>query len=674
MKPFSSLIIAISLILISTKSWSNDGNGFNHPGLFHSQNDLDRMREAVKAKEEPIFSGFKILKESLHSKSNYKMQGPFPEWGRAPNIRAGEARNDAKAAYENALMWSITGDKEHAKKAIQIINAWANTLKKVSGIDGVLAAGIQGVKFANAAEILRYSDSGWSEQEAKKCEESFKKAWYPTIQHYAYFANGNWETAALQTNMAIAVFCNDRELFESTVKYSVNGAGNGSIPHMIVYPSGQCQETTRAQHYAQLGIGLLTGAAEIAWNQGVDLYGWNDNRILKGFEYTAKYGLGEEVPFETYLDRTGKYGLGGRHQNYTEISTVSRGRFWPIFERIQNHYTNRRNISAPYSSKVVKIKRPEGHSSDYVGHGTLTHWRNPIKATKPVLSPGVPSGLVNQNLNDGIKITWVKSVDPVTSIDAKSYQISRSAKAGGPYELIAKNISNTFFLDKNVTQGKTYHYKVKAINEVGASQSSSEFSACAGLPPSWEQGDIGKVKVPGYSLFDGKKFTLDGEGHDINGKSDSFHFAYKAIDGDCTIIARVIRPMSSQWTKPGVMIRKSLTHNSAHASALLLPHWHGALVTRSTNGGETKTSGSTHLGESHIIKKNRLSTPYWLKISKYGTTVIGYMSPDGDVWQKLAEADIDLGNNYFVGLPACSQLDKVTTRVTYDRVEILQNN
>ena len=674
MKPFSSLIIAISLILISTKSWSNDGNGFNHPGLFHSQNDLDRMREAVKAKEEPIFSGFKILKESLHSKSNYKMQGPFPEWGRAPNIRAGEARNDAKAAYENALMWSITGDKEHAKKAIQIINAWANTLKKVSGIDGVLAAGIQGVKFANAAEILRYSDSGWSEQEAKKCEESFKKAWYPTIQHYAYFANGNWETAALQTNMAIAVFCNDRELFESTVKYSVNGAGNGSIPHMIVYPSGQCQETTRAQHYAQLGIGLLTGAAEIAWNQGVDLYGWNNNRILKGFEYTAKYGLGEEVPFQTYLDRTGKYGLGGRHQNYTEISTVSRGRFWPIFERIQNHYTNRRNIYAPYSSKVVKIKRPEGHSSDYVGHGTLTHWRNPIKATKPVLSPGVPSGLVNQNLNDGIKITWVKSVDPVTSIDAKSYQISRSAKAGGPYELIAKNISNTFFLDKNVTQGKTYHYKVKAINEVGASQSSSEFSACAGLPPSWEQGDIGKVKVPGYSLFDGKKFTLDGEGHDINGKSDSFHFAYKAVEGDCTIIARVIRPMSSQWTKPGVMIRKSLTHNSAHASALLLPHWNGALVTRSTNGGETKTLGSTHLGESHIIKKNRLSTPYWLKISKSGTTVIGYMSPDGDVWQKLAEADIDLGNNYFVGLPACSQLDKVTTRVTYDRVEILQNN
>ena len=73
---------------------------------------------------------------------------------------------------------------------------------------------------------------------------------------------------------------------------------------MIVYPSGQCQETTRAQHYAQLGIGLLSGATEIAWNQGVDLYGWDNNRLLKGYEYIAKYGLGEEVPYQHYLDRT----------------------------------------------------------------------------------------------------------------------------------------------------------------------------------------------------------------------------------------------------------------------------------------------------------------------------------------------------------------------------------
>ena len=140
MKLSLSILIGISLTAFPTIIWSKDSNGFNHPGLFHSQSDLDRMREAVKTKNEPIFSGFKVLQASYHSSANYKMQGPFEEWGRAPNIRAGEARNDAKAAYENALMWAITGNKPHAKKAIQIVNAWSEKLKKVSGIDGVLAA------------------------------------------------------------------------------------------------------------------------------------------------------------------------------------------------------------------------------------------------------------------------------------------------------------------------------------------------------------------------------------------------------------------------------------------------------------------------------------------------------------------------------------------------------
>ena len=93
-------------------------------------------------------------------------------------------------------MWAITGDRPHADKSIEIINAWMETLKRVTGIDGVLASGLQGFKFANAAEILRYTDSGWAEDDAKRCEQWFMDVWHPTIEHYAYFANGNWETAA----------------------------------------------------------------------------------------------------------------------------------------------------------------------------------------------------------------------------------------------------------------------------------------------------------------------------------------------------------------------------------------------------------------------------------------------------------------------------------------------
>ena len=264
-------------------------DGFIHPGLLHGNSDLKRIRMAVDLKKGPIFDGFKILEKSPYAKEGYRMRGPFPKWGRAPNIRKGETESDALAAYQNALMWAITGKKGHAEKAINILNSWTSVLKEVGGIDGVLAAGLQGFMFVNAAELLRHTDSGWSELEARRCGQWFLDVWDPAIEHYAYFANGNWETAALQTRMAIAVYCDDRKMFEETVRYAVAGAGNGSISHMIVYPSGQCQETTRAQHYVQLGIGLLACAAEVAWNQGVDLYGWQDNRILRGYEYTARY-------------------------------------------------------------------------------------------------------------------------------------------------------------------------------------------------------------------------------------------------------------------------------------------------------------------------------------------------------------------------------------------------
>ena len=92
---------------------------FIHPGLLHNETDIQRIKEAVKNEKGMIFEGFETLLESDHSKADYKMRGPFPEWGRAPNIRTGEAQNDAKAAYENALMWAITEKKVHARKSIQ---------------------------------------------------------------------------------------------------------------------------------------------------------------------------------------------------------------------------------------------------------------------------------------------------------------------------------------------------------------------------------------------------------------------------------------------------------------------------------------------------------------------------------------------------------------------------
>jgi hypothetical protein len=153
MSATSTRLLYTILLFASIISKTSADKAFIHPGLLHSRADLDRMKVAVAQKRTPIFEGFKVLSASPRSQASYRRLGPFPEIGRSPTIRMSEAKSDAEAAYQNALMWTITGEQAHADKAIEIINSWAGSLEKVTGIDGVLAAGLQGFKFVNAAEL-----------------------------------------------------------------------------------------------------------------------------------------------------------------------------------------------------------------------------------------------------------------------------------------------------------------------------------------------------------------------------------------------------------------------------------------------------------------------------------------------------------------------------------------
>ena len=101
-----------------------------------------------------------------------------------------------------------------------------------------------------------------------------------------------------------------------------------------------------------MGLGFLACTCEIAWNQGVDLYGAYDNRLLKGFEYTAKYNLGFDVPYEPYRSFEGRY-------HYKSISDNSRGRLQPIYEKVLNHYENRKALEAEFTRQAA-MKLREG--------------------------------------------------------------------------------------------------------------------------------------------------------------------------------------------------------------------------------------------------------------------------------------------------------------------------
>lgn len=346
---------------------------FVHPGILHTAGDLQRLRTKVAESIEPYTLGFQALAGDRRSASSYKVKGGFYSVGRNPHWKAREHEHDANAAYQNAMMWAITGDRAHANKAIQILNAWSYKLRSIRGKDRILAAGISGIKFAAAAEILRHTNTGWSNRDIAQMEKLLTEVYYPVLKDMARFANGNWGLAAMQTVMAIAVFTDDQAMFDKAIDHFHRGGDNAQLTNYIINHQGQCQESGRDQQHTMLGLGYLATVAEIAWNQGIDLYAAEDNRILAGFEYTASYNLGKEVPFVKTIDTTGKY----RHKR---ISDEGRGefRYRPIFEMVYAHYKHRRGIDCPNLEAVINRTRPEGRGrgGDHLGFGTVLFARD----------------------------------------------------------------------------------------------------------------------------------------------------------------------------------------------------------------------------------------------------------------------------------------------------------
>jgi hypothetical protein len=344
---------------------------FVHPGLLHTAKDLERMKEMVAKKIEPWKSGFDVFAASPYSSADWSPHA-FEHVERSLLAGAGkhigELDKDVCAAYQNAIMWKITGDERHAETAIAIINAWSHTLKVFDGTDVELGAGLDGFKLTSAAEIMR-TYPGWSPKDIEQCKAMFLNVFYPPIQYFALWAHGNWDLACMKEIMAIGVFCDDHALFNKAVDFYYRGPGNGSLLHYIVNENGQVQESGRDQQHTQLGIGHLSEMCEVGWSQGIDMYSFMNNRLLKGFEYTAKYNMGEDVPFEPFTDISGRFPA-------SVISAGGRNNLRSIYEMVYNHYAFRAKLPSEqykYTKMAADKLRPEkaGFNADNAGFGTL---------------------------------------------------------------------------------------------------------------------------------------------------------------------------------------------------------------------------------------------------------------------------------------------------------------
>jgi phosphatidylserine/phosphatidylglycerophosphate/cardiolipin synthase-like enzyme/regulation of enolase protein 1 (concanavalin A-like superfamily) len=180
------------------------------------------------------------------------------------------------------------------------------------------------------------------------------------------------------------------------------------------------------------------------------------------------------------------------------------------------------------------------------------------------------------------------------------------------------------------------------------------------VPAPWTNQDVGSTGTAGSATYASPVFTVKGAGADIWGTSDAFQYVLQPFSGDGQIVARVnAMQNTSVYAKAGVMLRQSTSAGSAHVILDMTPNGGVEFMTRSTSGGQT----------AFIAGASR-SFPSWLKLTRAGGTVTGYVSSDGSSWSLVGSTSTSISSSATIGLVVTSHDPSVLNTATFDNVAV----
>jgi hypothetical protein len=218
-------------------------------------------------------------------------------------------------------------------------------------------------------------------------------------------------------------------------------------------------------------------------------------------------------------------------------------------------------------------------------------------------------------------------------------------------------MGTTVYVGLAVTSGSTSTLATATFDNVSVN------ATPASLPSPWLDQDLGSVGVAGEANYNNGTFTVNGAGAQIYGTADAFHFVYQPLNGDGTIIARLVGISGGVSNAAvGVMIRNTLDAASANAKTADWPAFHGIFFDlRSVSGGSTTEPGS----------QSGATAPYWIKISRSGNSFSSYTSPDGVTWTQLSTSQsITMNSSVYIGLAVSSGSTSALASATFDNVSI----
>ncbi|MDQ0716726.1 hypothetical protein QFZ55_006178 [Streptomyces luteogriseus] len=359
---------------------------FVHPGVTVSQGQLDFTRSKVNAGAQPWKGAFDQMMASKYADLN---RTPKPravvECGSYSNPDHGctDEREDAIAAYTHALAWYVTRDERHARKAIELMDAWSAVIRDHTNSNAPLQTGWAGSSWPRAAEIIKYTYTGtWAN--SGRFATMLRTVYLPEIINGSN-SNGNWELSMMEAAVGISVFLEDKASYDKAMaKFRTRTAAyvylesDGALPKTVpsqnlntrekivkywqgqsTFVNGLSQETCRDFTHTGYGLSAISHVAETSRIQGQDLYGTDvGERLRHGLGFHAKYQLGAGA--ETWLcGGSLKLGLG------------------PVTEVGHNALANRLGHAMTNTGTLTQRGRPAGSNNLFVAWETLTHGDNP---------------------------------------------------------------------------------------------------------------------------------------------------------------------------------------------------------------------------------------------------------------------------------------------------------
>ncbi|MFE4058228.1 alginate lyase family protein [Streptomyces sp. NPDC059096] len=358
---------------------------FTHPGVNLNTAQLDFVRGKVQAGAQPWKSAYDAMAASRYaSLSRTAKPRAVVECGSYSNPNNGctDEREDAIAAYTDALAWYITRDDRYAQKAIQLMDAWSATLQDHTNSNAPLQTGWAGSSWPKAAEIIKHVYGNWPN--SGRFATMLRTVYLPEIINGSH-SNGNWELTMMEAAVSISVFLDDKASSDKAINtYLVRVpayiylASDGDLPRTVpsqnldtrakivsywqgqsTFVTGLTQETCRDFVHTGYGISSVGHVYETARLQGQDLFPQVGERLRQALGFQSKYEVQAE-PVPSSL-------CGG---------SVNRG-LGPVTEVGFNALNTRLGYAMTNTQRLTEQQRPAGTNNLFVAWETLTNASNP---------------------------------------------------------------------------------------------------------------------------------------------------------------------------------------------------------------------------------------------------------------------------------------------------------